>query len=310
MQLVRLDRNAYSRYLRGEIFHKLYQHHIGLRKSVDYHLAQLSDHDEVRGSSWFKPQAELLATRRLWLRQLATLVKNARADRGAELDEATAKVLVELRQCMPAPGIWQPPPRKHTCRKYAICPWCRYRLGGSIVKRMRPLVAAYQHIATVKLAFPLDDALACADDVRYLLHRLDRNRTWPCDVTVTTPQFGLLTFKWNVQVNIVALTNEPEKLTDIEDLVDLQAWHKRGVPLVSGTQWTCRKSSPTALYKAVAGAVVYAANILYAKVMVPNEAGNAEVARPMDLETFLSLGQLPTLFRTKFHGLRSSPPAS
>jgi hypothetical protein len=212
--------------------------------------------------------------------------------------------LQEMRNCLPAASIWHPAPLiKTTCRKYAVCPWCRYRIAESVILKLAPHLHKHKYVANTTLSLPWDYARGHRRDVAYFLHRLcNRNRRWPQDVVMTVPAYGIRPMAWFLHISIVALADDVTDMDDPESLVDLLAWSRRDVPPIGGTQWNIEPATKKALYNAVAYAARYSANLLYTSILHLEDGVEEKI--PMDTTTFLEFANTTALYRTKFHGLR------
>lgn len=310
MNIVRLVDEPYTRYLRQHIFHPIAAHHRLAKQYIEHACKERQAEHGERLPLFFRPKLELMGVELVWRSRVKALLQEVTDEIGrtgidpADGAAAQQTMLNEMRNCLPAASIWNPEPLiKTTCRKYAVCPWCRYRWAEDVILKLLPLLAEHKHIATTTLSVTWEYVQTNHPDIAYLLNRLcNRSRCWPRDVVMTLPQFDTRAQAWLLHINIIALTDDTAELDDPEALVDVLSWQRREIPPIGGTRWHLHRATKKDLYNAVARAASYSVMLLfkYYKTIVDG----LEDKTPMDATTFLALADITKLFRTKYHGLR------
>lgn len=301
--IVRLLTRPRDRYLRGTIFEKIYKSNSSVHDAVNLHPQQFDGYTTMPSGAHFrKPVDIILAIHKVWQRLLHSVTNPKHAQLAP--DEAERRLLNYMCYCLPAGVIWHPAPEQRTCKKFTVCPWCRYRLGLRITERVESQVPNYRWIAKATLLIPTpqkpESFVYFPNEMginRLLKVLLNKRRCWDAGVTVTLPEYGRRSHDWNLRVVIVALFNDRTRLVPLETL--MQIWKWQHPPPVGSTIWEVKRSRVTAAREFVADAVSYSPEHLRTFSRV--EEGSHIVKEPTTADELLQMANLSKYFRTRFH---------
>ena len=200
--------------------------------------------------------------------------------------------ILSMYRCLPAGVILNPKPRGRdyiTCRKYAVCPFCRYRLGLKLIDEYASLAGDYPYIGDVSIFYPLDDEPVSAQtraDLRHLIDRICKhNRTWDKDVVVTVPAWGRKTSRMYYRITIIGFAMKRESFRPPEECVQTIDWPS--VPPLGSTMWRVKENTKAAICRSVGRALEYSPGLLFSTVPPAQ---------------FAAMARMTEVFRVKKHG--------
>lgn len=195
--------------------------------------------------------------------------------------------LADMHKCHPAALVLRAQEHRRTCRRYAICPFCRYRLGRQVFERLLPYAKGATHVALFSIRIGGDphvlDWRARATIMRTITKYC---RTWSEDACVTLPYKDKKTQTWGLRMAFICLTNRPNNSPELDELEFGASLEKTQA---SVEPWEFRKFSQSSLAACVAEAVRYEPELLYA------------MTKSVDL---FRIAQTTKHARTAYHGLR------
>lgn len=253
-------------------------------------LKSLEDQSDPRvsvskGSFFHERALGVVAITDVWQRQVRRL-----QELGMVLGSLTAKTIQSMECCNQAGVIIDPEPTGViTCRKYSVCPFCRFRKGLELIEEYSAIADDYPYIGEVSIFYPVDEAGMSEQtlgQVRRLVDRICKhNRTWDKDVVVTVPAWSRYTPRWFYRMTIIGFSRKPGSFRPPEELVQTVDWTP--VPPVGGTMWRVRPMTTAALRQAVARALEYSPGLLFESLPVGQ---------------FAAMTRMAESFRVKKHG--------
>jgi hypothetical protein len=219
--------------------------------------------------------------------------KHPDSDRDDEID----MLLKEMRNCIPAGVFVKGFGQKRTCRRYFVCPWCRYRKMKSVLDKLSPLLAEHYWLANSTIYQPIgywenEHAFDC---MKKLLRRIHQhNRTWERDVVLFRPKFELAHSQWYLATSLVVFGNDSSRLPHPERFFD-PSMNLDGLGVFLGGEWTVeRKLTAGSLASMVGESLEYSGNLLYKR---------------FHWNDFSELATRSKYLRIRYHGFRSASSA-
>lgn len=295
-QTSRIMNSPIDKELRKSVLAVIYKYHKKIKNLVDNEPSP--DHPIAEKSPYFEKTLKMLYfIERQWQHTLLAIFEKLSPDLSANsgLSESVRNNMLRCEW----PGVCLRGDSHRTCKKYTVCPWCRYRHGYEIFRRFEPMLPHCDWIwmtTFYQIAEPMNEMDPETDEVKTgIVHAIvknvcKKNRMWNYDAVIPLPAYDLKRKAWMLEVTIIAMGRGAAKPRELEAACDLTKW--MSIPLIMGCLGTLSKSSPASLAKCVAKAVTYSPTLLYSEI---NEY------------EFWLLSNLSRCFRISYHGMPRQP---
>lgn len=192
-----------------------------------------------------------------------------------DLDPAVRQALPSMMRCMPAGVYFDVKRRSFYCRKYAVCPWCRFRKAEEIIRGLGELRSEAKQLAFITLALPAAllplATTTFMEDHRELIRIIcKRRKLFFADQVVTIPRWrwtggadGSRSGGWSlsIETTIIGLMKEQGALPLLEECLS-KVRRSRMVAGGTGTgTWSVSKPTLKAIQYAVGCSMGYSASL-------------------------------------------------
>ena len=203
-----------------------------------------------------------------------------------DLDPVVRAALPALRACMPAGVLFSEKRVPRYCRKYAVCPWCRFRKAAEIAGKLLELKSGARQMAFITLTLPVPlIALAAEtfrDDHRELLNILcKKKRLFHASQVVSVPNWRSSGERWtfHIQTTVMGLMAQTGELPLPEDCLSAE---RRARMMTAGTgagTWSLHRPTKGMITEALRQAMGFSPSLLAKNISA------AEFRSALDLQS-------------------------
>jgi len=195
---------------------------------------------------------------------------------GREVGEVLS-VLDRIKSCLPV-GVVREPRTNMDCRKYAVCPWCRFRKAQQIMEALGEQLSEAKQLSFITLTAPMMFMHATPDfakDYSQVIKGLCKNRDlFFADYVVTTPNWRATreevnapqgvapAFTFNLETTIIGLSRERADLPLPENCISPKLRSQAIFGGVGSGCWTTGRPTKKMLERAMRTAMGFSPALL------------------------------------------------
>lgn len=199
----------------------------------------------------------------------------------------------------------------YECRRYSVCPWCRFRQVHELTKELIPLLPEAKQMAYITLSFPASFLMgehplaALADDIGLAAIKKEyaamikvlckKKDLFFADRVITLPNWRMTSnvndpvtrYSFNIETTIIGLMDEKKELPLPEDSISKKRQAKMPFFGVGRGTWSVMKPTQKSLAQVVTETMGFSPRLL---------------SKNLDLEEYLTAFELQSNFRAVGHG--------
>ena len=202
-------------------------------------------------------------------------------------NEQVETALPELRRCPPAGVFTDDKRKKMYCRRYAVCPWCRFRKALEIAAGLEPYLSQTRQLAYLTLVTPMNLLIRDSmeeffvdqpfhDDYRKLINSLcKKQRPFIADYVLTIPdsratfeEQGSMSsgeprdFSFNLSTTIIGIMEKDTQLPLPENCISNEVRSRAVFHGAGAGTWIVGKATKKMLARALGAAMGFSPALL------------------------------------------------
>ena len=233
-------------------------------------------------------------------------------DRGQDIDLITENV-EKLLGCHPYGVFFKEPPKGtgYDCKRYSVCPWCRFRKVHELTQKLIPLLSEAKQLAYITLSAPasfLESRDPLADDVGDTLMSSNHEEykamisilckkqgLFFADRVITLPNWRktsdvndpVMRYSFNIETTIIGLMDEKKELPLPENCISKA--RQAAMPFfgVGRGTWSIMKPTQKSLHQVVSQTMGFSPALL---------------SKHLPLEEYCAALELQSKFKAVGHG--------